>query len=119
MSLGSNGSFESMDYDNNDYNEISHYNRQLKNFHTDQYITKFILRNMNEYPEHRFMEILEGLIEKAYKNSRENCQEPAIFQMILDGTGLETPISIPAGSREQNSVEMILNEIDKLEVLQN
>lgn len=39
--------------------------------------------------------------------------------MILDGTGLETPISIPAGSREQNSVEMILNEIDKLEVLQN
>lgn len=80
MSLGSNGSFESMDYGNNDYNEISHYNRQLKNFHTDQYITKFILRNMNEYPEHRFMEILEGLIEKAYKNSREKFKNLQYFK---------------------------------------
>ena len=116
MSRSSSSSGESMESENDDYQEIKHYDRHIKKFHTDQHITKFILRNMHEYPEYRFMEILENLIDRAYENSKKKGENPIMFQMILDGTGLETPIVIPLRSREQNSVELILNEIDMLEV---
>jgi hypothetical protein len=36
--------------------------------------------------------------------------------MLIFGKGLDSPISIPARDRKQNSVDVIMNEIDKLEI---
>jgi hypothetical protein len=36
--------------------------------------------------------------------------------MLIFGKGLDSPISIPARDRKQNTVDVIMNEIDKLEI---
>jgi hypothetical protein len=36
--------------------------------------------------------------------------------MLIFGKGLDSPISIPARDRKQNSIDVIMNEIDKLEI---
>ena len=71
---------------------------------------------MAKYPEERFMEILEMLINRAYKNAKSEKQHPIIFSMILNSPAIEWPIEIPARSKEQNSVEAIIRMMDWLEV---
>jgi len=71
---------------------------------------------MAKYPEERFMEILEMLINRAYENAKANNQHPMIFSMVLNSPAIERPIEIPARSKEQNSVEAIMRMMDWLEV---
>jgi len=99
-----------------DYEEISHHVSSIEKFKTDQYVTQFILRNMSDYPESRFMEILDKLIDRAYANAAQNDQNPEIFSLIMNSPILVLPILIPARDRQQNSVESIINEMDFLEV---
>jgi len=99
-----------------DYEEISHHVSSIEKFKTDQYVTQFVLRNMSDYPENRFMEILDKLIDRSYANALKNGQKPEIFSLIMNSPILTLPILIPARDRQQNSVEMIINEMDFLEV---
>jgi hypothetical protein len=98
-----------------DVEELDFYVNDIKKFHTKQFISKFVLKNMGEYPEWRFMEILGTIIDRAYKHSIQDGNSQ-LFTMLLNSEELDTPIYIPLRSREQNSVNLIINEIDKLEM---
>src|SRR5271156_3289817 len=42
--------------------------------------------------------------------------EPTKYMIQLVGTGVDYPICLPLRSRETNTVDMLLNEIDRLQV---
>ena len=93
------------------YEELDHYVNSVKKFYLDQHITHFVLHNAIDRPEEEMMNVLETLIERAYSHIRRDKRDAQLFSMILNGDGLETPIVIPARTREQNNVEMIMNEV--------
>jgi hypothetical protein len=96
--------------------EIENYMSSMKKFFMDQHVTRFIIRNAGEYPEADLMSALKKLIDRAFENTRKEGRNPKLFGMLINGEGLEFPICIPARSRLQNSVEIIMNEIDQLEI---
>jgi hypothetical protein len=96
--------------------ELDYYHSQNKKFYLDQHISKFILKNMGSYPEAELMQVLSVIIDRACKNTKKEGRNPKLFGMMIFGEGLESPICIPARSKEQNTVEVIINEIDMLEI---
>jgi hypothetical protein len=82
----------------------------------DQHVSKFVLKNSGEYPEEELMDVFERIIDRAFVNTKKGGRSPKMFGMLLFGQGLESPICIPARTREQNQVEVIMNEIDALEI---
>jgi hypothetical protein len=97
-------------------NEIDYYHSKNKKFFLDQHVSRFILRNMGSYPEAELMNILQLIVNRAYANTRKEGREPKQFGMMLFGEGLNTPICIPARPAEQNTIDVIMNEIDMLEI---
>ena len=95
-----------------DYEEISHYVLEYKKFNMAQHVTKFLINTLGDYPEERMEEILQQIIDRAFEITEG---KPQMFGIILESETLQNPIVIPSRSKEQNSVELILNEIDKLE----
>lgn len=100
----------------NNVEEIDYYHSTFKKFLLDQHVSRFVLRNIGSYPEEELLNILQVIVDRAYTNTRAEGRSPKQFGMLIFGEGLETPISIPARSLEQNSIEIILNEIDMLEM---
>jgi hypothetical protein len=96
--------------------EIDHYVSTNKKFLIDSHNTRFIIKNVGELPEKDFAETLENLIDRAFNHCLKEGRHPSKFGIIMNGEGLDYPIYIPCRSRDQNSVNVILNEIDKLEI---
>lgn len=96
--------------------EIDYYHSSYKKFLLDQHVSRFILKNMGSYPEDDLMKILQLIVDRAYANTTNEGRSPKQFGMLIFGEGLETPICIPARPLEQNSIDVILNEIDMLEI---
>ena len=86
----------------------------LKNFHTSEFVNKFILKNMSEYPEWRFMDLIDEMIDQAFEIVREEGLTPQNFSMVFLSETLDTPICIPLRPREQNNADFIMNGILKL-----
>jgi hypothetical protein len=74
------------------------------------------LKNSGAYPEEELMAVFERIIDRAFTNTKKEGRSPKMFGMLLFGQGLESPICIPARTREQNQVDVIMNEIDALEI---
>lgn len=96
--------------------EIEYYHSKIKKFYMDQHVSKFVLRNSGEYPEEELAATFERIIDRAYYNTMREGRSPKMFGLLLFGHGLESPICIPTRTREQNRVEVIMNEIDVLEI---
>jgi hypothetical protein len=96
--------------------ELAYYQANYKKFFMDQHVCQFIIRNAGEYPEADLMAAFEMLINRAYENTRKEGRTPKMFGMIINGEGLDSPICIPTRTREQNDVDVIMNEIDMLEI---
>ena len=92
-----------------DVEELEFYVNNIKKFHTKEFITKFILKNMSEYPEWRFMEIIEEIIDRAFRYTRSEGAIPELFSMVINSETLDTPIYIPLRSKKQNNVDLIMN----------
>lgn len=92
-----------------DVDELDFYINNIKKFHTKEFISKFILKNMSEYPEWRFMEIMDEIIDRAFQYTRSQGAIPELFSMIINSETLDTPIYIPLRSRKQNSIDLIMN----------
>jgi hypothetical protein len=107
----SSSSSPSLDDDSSLYEELGHHVNSIKKFFVDQHVTRFVLHNASSFPEDDFMDILEKLINRAYSHVRRDQRLVQLFSMILDGQSLDTPIVIPARRRQQNSVDMIMNEV--------
>ena len=90
-----------------DVKELDFHINNIKKFHTMQYISTFVLKNMSEYPEWRFMEILDDVIDRAYHHAQGNTSN--LFSMLLNSEALDTPIYIPLRSRKQNNTDLIMN----------
>ena len=94
------------------YEEIEHYVNPIRKFFVDQHITQFVIRNAIDDPEEELTQIIDRLIERAYSHvSRKRQRETQLFSMLINGEGLDTPIVIPARKRQQNTAEMIMNEV--------
>ena len=94
------------------YEEIDHYVNPIRKFFIDQHITQFVIHNAIDDPEDELVQIIESLIERAYSHVRRGRQrETQLFSMLINGEGLETPIVISARKRQQNTAEMIINEV--------
>jgi hypothetical protein len=96
--------------------ELDYYHSKFQKFYLDQHVTKFILRNMGTYPEQELTNVLQLIVDRAYANTKKEGRAPKMFGMMIFGEGLETPICIPARPLEQNSIDVIINEIDMLEI---
>jgi hypothetical protein len=96
--------------------ELEYYQSSIRKFYMDQHVCRFIIRNAGEYPEADLMQVFEMLIDRAYENSKKEGRTPKMFGMLINGEGLDSPICIPSRSREQNDVDVIMNEIDMLEI---
>lgn len=92
-----------------DVEELDFYVNDIRKFHTKQFISRFVLKNMSEYPEWRFMEILNHTINRAFQYAREQGVVPRHFSMLINSETLETPIYIPLRAREQNNIDLIMN----------
>ena len=92
-----------------DVEELDFYINNVKKFHTKEYISKFVLKNMSEYPEWRFMEILDSMIDRAFRYTHSEGAIPELFSMVINSETLDTPIYIPLRSRKQNNVDLIMN----------
>lgn len=96
--------------------EIEYYHSRIKKFYMDQHVSKFVLHNSGEYPEDELAATFERMIDRAYNNTIREGRTPKMFGLFLFGYGLESPICIPSRTREQNRIEVIMNEIDALEI---
>ena len=92
-----------------DVEELDFYVNDIRKFHTKQCISKFVLKNMSEYPEWRFMEILNQTINRAFQYARSQGSVPRHFSMLINSETLDTPIYIPLRAREQNNIDLIMN----------
>jgi hypothetical protein len=101
----------------NNYIFVNSYENYNRKFGTNQFITKFIIRNASDMPEEQLKEYIGHIIEKAYEMSeQESGIIPNKFAILFSSPILDQPISIPFRTREFFTIEMILNEIDMLEV---
>ena len=83
----------------------------IKSFRTSEFVSKFILTNMSEYPEWRFMDLIDDMIDEAFELVKKEGLIPKQFCMLFMSETLDTPIYIPLRSREQNNVDLIINGI--------
>ena len=83
----------------------------IKAFRTSEFVNKFILTNMSEYPEWRFMDLIDDMIDDAFELVKKEGLIPQQFSMLFMSETLDTPINIPLRSREQNNVDLIMNGI--------
>lgn len=91
----------------------------IKKFHTSEFVNKFILKNMSDHPEWRFMELLDDLIDQAFDVVKKERLIPQQFSLIMLSETLDTPIYIPLRTREQNNVDLIMNGIKYLKYRAN
>ena len=98
------------------YRVLAEYISKFKKFGMDQHICKIVISSLGEDPEQRLGEIIEKRVDLAYKNCQKDGREPSKFGLLIDGEGLEYPILIPVRDRLQNSTDVILNTLDKLEI---
>lgn len=54
------------------YHEIGHHDGKIKKFSTDYHVTEFIVHHAISYPEDKFKEIFERLINEAYFKANIN-----------------------------------------------
>jgi len=101
-----------------DYNidELEYYHSPIKKFYMDQHISRFIINDLGEYPEAELMRVLQKIIDRAHENTRKEGRNPKMFGLLLNGYGLDSAICIPARTPAQNTIDVILNEIDMLEI---
>ena len=83
----------------------------IKKFSTSEFVSKFILKNMGQYPEWRFMDLLDDLIDQAFDSVKKEGMTPQQFSVIFFSETLDTPIYIPLRPRVQNNVDLIMNGI--------
>lgn len=83
----------------------------IKAFRTSEFVNRFILTNMSEYPEWRFMDLIDDMIDEAFELVKKEGLIPQQFSMLFMSETLDTPIYIPLRPREQNNVDLIMNGI--------
>lgn len=83
----------------------------IKKFCTSEFVSKFILKNMGQYPEWRFMDLIDDLIDQAFDSVKKEGMIPQQFSVIFFSETLDTPIYIPLRPRVQNNVDLIMNGI--------
>lgn len=98
--------------------ELFYYKSSIKKYFMDQHVSRFVIKKAGDYPESDLMDAFEKLIARAYEITRKEGRNPKMFGMLINGEGLDSPICIPSRPLEQNSVDVILNEIDMLEIRQ-
>lgn len=54
------------------YQELGHHEGRIKKFSTDYYVTEFIVHHAISFPEEKFKEIFERLIDEAYFKANIN-----------------------------------------------
>ncbi|KAI1707751.1 hypothetical protein DdX_12307 [Ditylenchus destructor] len=86
------------------------YISKYKKFGMVQHITECYLQNHTSNPEKYLKRCLSDIIKEAHKGN-EKIEK---FQMVIDAEGLQKTIWIPPRSREQNTVESILNKIQRV-----
>lgn len=93
----------------NDVGDLGFHVNHIKKFRTSEFVNKFILKNMSEYPEWRFMELIDEMIDKAFEIVKKEGLTPQQFSVVFLSETLDIPIYIPLRPREQNNVDLILN----------
>lgn len=101
--------------ENEYYTEVSNYKKEDADYGMTKHITKFIFK----VPEERkisfneaFKKIVGNLIQNAYTNTVvPEGWEIKKFSFYMMCPVLNDPINIPARSREQNTLDVILNQL--------
>jgi hypothetical protein len=102
---------------NNEIVQLDSYENLNKTFKTNQFITKFVIRNASDMPEEQLKYYISKIIDKAYEmTEKETGIIPNKFAILFNSPTLIDPISIPFRQRDYFTAEMIMNEIDMLEV---
>ena len=98
-----------MDSFKNDVVDLGFHANHIKKFHTSEFVNSFILTNMSEYPEWRFMDLIDEKIDHAFKIVKKEGLTPQQFSVVFLSETLDIPIYIPLRPRLQNNVDLIMN----------
>lgn len=77
------------------FRQIATGRSKFARFNTTQYVTRFIIENLGEDPEHELGLIMGGMIDQANENTKkEYGQKATMFNVLIDGHNLNQPISV-------------------------
>jgi hypothetical protein len=109
---------EPMDYEEETrpmaYEEIDSYANEYSYFYVDEWVSKFIIKDVSDYPEEDFKAMMDKIIDKAFENGTKDGREPKMFGFLLFSSAIDNPINLPARTREELTSDLILNQIDRV-----
>lgn len=100
------------------YEKIYTFQENYNKFNLQRFVTKFVVKNASEVPEETLLQAIQEIIDESIRLSETRGIMGKVYKiaLVLNGSGLETPIVIPLRSLEFNTAEFVLAEIDLLEV---